>query len=31
MIGHLQSNKAAKAAELFHAVDSLDSPNWLFG
>jgi len=25
MIGHLQSNKAAKAAELFHAVDSLDS------
>ncbi|HWF91146.1 MAG TPA: YggS family pyridoxal phosphate-dependent enzyme [Terriglobales bacterium] len=25
MIGHLQTNKAAKAAELFHAVDSLDS------
>ncbi len=25
LIGHLQSNKAAKAAELFHAVDSLDS------
>ncbi len=25
MIGHLQSNKGAKAAELFHAVDSLDS------
>ena len=25
MIGHLQSNKAAKAAELFSAVDSLDS------
>ena len=25
MIGHLQSNKARKAAELFHAVDSLDS------
>jgi pyridoxal phosphate enzyme (YggS family) len=25
MIGHLQSNKAAKAAELFGAVDSLDS------
>ena len=25
MIGHLQSNKAAKAAELFRAVDSLDS------
>jgi PLP dependent protein len=25
MIGHLQSNKAGKAAELFHAVDSLDS------
>jgi PLP dependent protein len=25
MIGHLQSNKAAKTAELFHAVDSLDS------
>jgi len=25
LIGHLQSNKAAKAADLFHAVDSLDS------
>ena len=25
MIGHLQSNKAAKAVELFHAVDSIDS------
>lgn len=25
LIGHLQSNKAAKAAELFHAIDSLDS------
>ncbi len=25
MIGHLQSNKTAKAAELFHAVDSVDS------
>jgi len=25
MIGHLQSNKAAKAAEIFQAVDSLDS------
>ena len=25
MIGHLQSNKAAKAAELFVAVDSVDS------
>ena len=25
MIGHLQSNKAAKTAELFHAVDSIDS------
>ena len=25
MIGHLQSNKAAKATEIFHAVDSLDS------
>lgn len=24
-IGHLQSNKAALAAELFHAVDSIDS------
>ncbi|MGA9643980.1 MAG: YggS family pyridoxal phosphate-dependent enzyme [Terriglobales bacterium] len=26
LIGHLQSNKAARAAELFTAVDSLDSP-----
>ena len=26
MIGHLQSNKATKAAEIFHAVDSIDSP-----
>jgi pyridoxal phosphate enzyme (YggS family) len=25
MIGHLQSNKAAAASELFHAVDSVDS------
>jgi pyridoxal phosphate enzyme (YggS family) len=25
LIGHLQTNKAAKAAELFHAVDSVDS------
>ena len=25
MVGHLQSNKAAKAAEIFHAVDSVDS------
>ncbi len=25
LIGHLQSNKAAKAAELFNAVDSVDS------
>jgi PLP dependent protein len=25
MIGHLQSNKAGKAAVLFHAVDSVDS------
>jgi pyridoxal phosphate enzyme (YggS family) len=25
MIGHLQSNKAAKAADIFHAVDSIDS------
>ncbi len=25
MIGHLQSNKVSKAAELFHAIDSLDS------
>jgi len=26
MIGHLQTNKAGKAAELFNAVDSVDSP-----
>ena len=25
MIGHLQSNKTAKAAEIFHAIDSVDS------
>ncbi len=25
LIGHLQSNKASKAAELFHGVDSIDS------
>ncbi len=25
LIGHLQSNKAAKAAQIFHGVDSLDS------
>jgi pyridoxal phosphate enzyme (YggS family) len=25
MIGHLQTNKAVKAAEMFHAVDSVDS------
>jgi len=25
LIGHLQSNKASKAAEFFHAVDSVDS------
>jgi pyridoxal phosphate enzyme (YggS family) len=25
LVGHLQSNKAAKAADLFHAVDSVDS------
>jgi pyridoxal phosphate enzyme (YggS family) len=25
LIGHLQSNKAAKAAKLFHAVDSVDA------
>jgi pyridoxal phosphate enzyme (YggS family) len=25
MIGHLQSNKAAKGAEIFHAIDSIDS------
>jgi PLP dependent protein len=25
MIGHLQSNKAGKAVEIFHAIDSLDS------
>jgi len=27
MIGHLQSNKAGKAVELFHSIDSLDSAN----
>jgi pyridoxal phosphate enzyme (YggS family) len=26
LIGHLQSNKARRAANLFHRVDSLDSP-----
>lgn len=26
LIGHLQTNKSAKAAELFRSVDSLDSP-----
>ena len=25
LIGHLQSNKAKKAAEMFHAIDSIDS------
>jgi len=25
LIGHLQSNKTSKAAELFHAIDSVDS------
>jgi len=25
LIGHLQSNKASKAAEIFHAVDAVDS------
>ena len=25
LIGHLQTNKAKKAAEIFHAIDSLDS------
>jgi pyridoxal phosphate enzyme (YggS family) len=25
LIGHLQSNKSARAAELFHGIDSLDS------
>jgi len=29
MIGHLQSNKAAAAAEAFAAIDSLDSLSWL--
>ena len=28
MIGHLQTNKAAKAAELFDAVDSLTRCGW---
>jgi len=26
LIGHLQSNKARKAAELFHAIQTVDSP-----
>ncbi len=26
LIGHLQSNKSKKAAELFHAIDAVDSP-----
>lgn len=26
LIGHLQSNKSRKAAELFHSIDSVDSP-----
>lgn len=26
LIGHLQTNKAKKAIEIFHAIDSLDSP-----
>ena len=26
MIGHLQSNKTTRAAEIFHAIDSIDSP-----
>jgi pyridoxal phosphate enzyme (YggS family) len=26
LVGHLQSNKARRAAELFHRVDSLDNP-----
>ena len=26
LVGHLQSNKARRAAELFHCVDSLDNP-----
>jgi len=30
MIGHLQSNKAAKAVELFQAIDSVDSPKLAF-
>lgn len=29
LIGHLQSNKSNKAAELFHAVDSVDSVHLL--
>jgi PLP dependent protein len=29
MIGHLQSNKSRAATELFHAVDSVDSPRLL--
>jgi pyridoxal phosphate enzyme (YggS family) len=27
LIGHLQSNKAARAAKLFHCIDSLDDAN----
>jgi len=27
LIGHLQSNKAAKAAQIFFGIDSLDSPH----
>jgi len=27
LIGHLQSNKAAKAAQIFSGIDSLDSPH----
>lgn len=26
LVGHLQSNKASRAASLFHSVDSVDSP-----
>jgi uncharacterized pyridoxal phosphate-containing UPF0001 family protein len=26
LVGHLQSNKARRAAELFHRIDSLDNP-----
>lgn len=27
LVGHLQSNKTRRAARLFHAIDSLDSPS----